>query len=383
MKWKFQQNTFLFFSAIGTAFVFCEFILRFVGYVPLNTNTFDSNNLVIFKPNQSFVIKDRCFENTVVSNSLGFHSKEFSFEKPTSTFRIVVLGDSFVEAAQVPLEKTFFARLENMLNETHNGKIHYEVIPLAKSGHGTLLNLLVAREYAFLFQPDLIIESFISNDLKEDLQDMVQLHATVNQNVFDVESLTVSPKNTNQKFVFLKHMVFERSRFFEQAWMNFLVLKNHHTKVSPSLEENGNNLDIEIQTQIFPSSTLAQDVWEKQRMALRTMNQFFQEKNVPFVLVHLTEGYALEKQFRADWKTDEATRSQFDTKIIPAQLEKISRDEKFSFFSTQEYFLDQYNKTGKLPVWSCDHHYNELGHLWAAEALYEYLTSSKIIDFAK
>src|SRR3989339_639997 len=108
--------------AVGVfiAFVIVEVTLRFLGFPSINTNTFDKNNLVIFKPNQKFLSKDRCYSSVLRINDVGFHSRTYSVEKPYGIFRIVIIGDSFVEAVQVPLEKTFPAILEKKLNQNAN-----------------------------------------------------------------------------------------------------------------------------------------------------------------------------------------------------------------------------------------------------------------------
>ena len=45
-------------------------------------------------------------------NAHGFRDYERTYQKPEDTFRILILGDSYTEALQVSLEKTFSAFLE-------------------------------------------------------------------------------------------------------------------------------------------------------------------------------------------------------------------------------------------------------------------------------
>src|SRR5271155_1022600 len=50
-------------------------------------------------------------------NGHGFRDAERSFEKPANTIRIAVLGNSWTEAMQVPLEKNYCSVLEHKLTE--------------------------------------------------------------------------------------------------------------------------------------------------------------------------------------------------------------------------------------------------------------------------
>jgi len=55
-------------------------------------------------------------------NSYGYRDKEWSLKKPPNTYRIAVLGDSFVEAFQVETKRTFLTLTEKQLNRKHNIK---------------------------------------------------------------------------------------------------------------------------------------------------------------------------------------------------------------------------------------------------------------------
>ena len=52
-------------------------------------------------------------------NEHGWSDRAYPLEKPADTYRIVVLGDSYVEAKEVPLEKTFHKLLEKDLRPAY------------------------------------------------------------------------------------------------------------------------------------------------------------------------------------------------------------------------------------------------------------------------
>lgn len=74
-------------------------------------------------------------------NSGGLRDREHSKIKPADTLRIAVLGDSYAEALQVPVENAFWAVMERRLREcqTFAGR-KVEVINFGVSGYGTALD---------------------------------------------------------------------------------------------------------------------------------------------------------------------------------------------------------------------------------------------------
>ena len=104
-------------------------------------------------------------ESYVKMNSHGFRDRERSYEKGKDVFRIVVLGDSIIEALQVPLEQTFIDVFERMLNSESDKR--FEVINLGVSGFGTGQEYLTLKYYGLNYQPDLIILAFfLFNDIR-------------------------------------------------------------------------------------------------------------------------------------------------------------------------------------------------------------------------
>src|SRR6185295_8040385 len=75
--------------------------------------------------------EEREFLTPVQINSLGRRDAERGYERKTAVSRILVLGDSFVEALQVPFEEAFPHRLEGQFD--HDGH-RVEVINGGVSG---------------------------------------------------------------------------------------------------------------------------------------------------------------------------------------------------------------------------------------------------------
>jgi hypothetical protein len=110
----------------------------------------------------------------VRTNALGYRDREHPLEKPPGTLRVAVLGDSFTEAVQVPVEETVWARLGAALPacEALGGRT-VEVLNFAVSGYSTAQSLLTYRHRVRPFRPDLVLLVFFAgNDLVENVREL-------------------------------------------------------------------------------------------------------------------------------------------------------------------------------------------------------------------
>jgi hypothetical protein len=96
-------------------------------------------------------------------NNHGFRDADRNYEKAANTVRIAVLGNSWTEALQVPLEKTYCSLLEHKLTELacFSGK-HVEVLNFGISGYSTAQELITLREEVWKYSPDIIVVAFYS-----------------------------------------------------------------------------------------------------------------------------------------------------------------------------------------------------------------------------
>ena len=113
----------------------------------------------------------------VAVNAMGFRDEDHEFQKEDGEFRIAVLGDSYVEAAQVPLEDTFWKLLESDLNSAHP-KQRANVMGFGVSGFGTAQALLTFRHYAKSLKPDIVILAMtLTNDIRNNSKQLEPVRA--------------------------------------------------------------------------------------------------------------------------------------------------------------------------------------------------------------
>lgn len=99
------------------------------------------------------------YDVDVTISSQGLRDVEHEIPKPVDVFRILILGDSYVEGIRVPLEQTFGKRLEDRLNQA-GLPIRFEVVLAGVSAWGTDQELLWFRDEGVRYEPDLVLLGF-------------------------------------------------------------------------------------------------------------------------------------------------------------------------------------------------------------------------------
>jgi len=97
-------------------------------------------------------------------NSKGLRGPECPYSKPPGEFRILVLGDSFVEGYSVCLNDLLTRRLSYALNARNDGRT-FRVINGGTGGYSTDQELLFFEHEGKKYGPDLVILVFCDNDV--------------------------------------------------------------------------------------------------------------------------------------------------------------------------------------------------------------------------
>jgi hypothetical protein len=101
------------------------------------------------------------------TNSLGLRDREYASPKPSTTFRILMLGDSFTEGGGLVLEHTVAKRVEVALDARGCGR--YEVINGGTASYSPILEYLRLQQLGPVLQPDLVVLNFDMTDVHDDV----------------------------------------------------------------------------------------------------------------------------------------------------------------------------------------------------------------------
>jgi hypothetical protein len=96
------------------------------------------------------------FAVNVETNSIGFRDTSRPVAKKQDVRRIAILGDSFIEAVQVPFDKTSAQMLQRMLNSRDPQFETWESLNFGISNYGIGQYLLAWEQYARQFDPEYV-----------------------------------------------------------------------------------------------------------------------------------------------------------------------------------------------------------------------------------
>ena len=112
------------------------------------------------QPGAAFTYATAEFSVPIRYNSKGWRDVERTYANASGAYRVVVLGDSFMEAYSVPLESAFSQVLEARLSTGRP----VEVINLGVGGYGTLQAWTALTLEGLKYRPDLVLLAFYGHN---------------------------------------------------------------------------------------------------------------------------------------------------------------------------------------------------------------------------
>lgn len=327
-------------------------------------------------------------------NSHGMRDRSRQVTKPENTFRVALLGDSFVEALQMPLEETLGAQLEKKLASCAAfGQKQIEVLNFGVSGYGTVQELLQLKHRVSNFHPDLVIVGFDTvNDVRDNFKTLstqkIRPFLDKNQGAWHFDR-----SFRNEDFFLSRtswywesyYWLLSHSRIMQLVKRSLLMLKNRGNSESGVNDSDGKKESIKENINYLsylpPDNEVWSSAWEHTEQAVEMLAEEAKLINTKFILVVLGTGIQIHPN--GEYRQKRADEYGVDDWLYPdrrlADLGKKTGIEVFSLTLpmmkiAEESAIPLHFLSDLTETWG---HWNPKGHEAAATILGNYLCDSQ------
>lgn len=298
---------------------------------------------------------------TITTNSFGFNDLEHDFANPEKKFRILLLGDSYVEGHQVAADKITARQLERLAKEKGYA---LEVISMGITGWGQAQHLSTYNVLGKKFSPDLVVSFFCINDFEN------------NGHVFEGDQDYSLEQG---------RLVYHRPQ--EQLEVPLRKQLIHHTlHQTESYFAVKQLLSLAYYKKFFSEKEKAKAFFVAGKGGKRTGKPIDPQNAAQDEVHHLLKALLIELN-----RSITSNNSQFLGTLVSADVREEESDDFLTTYSWVEWvhktngidvinfhrqFRDLYLEKGIKPHFEFDPHWSELGHRMVAERLMDYVQAN-------
>jgi lysophospholipase L1-like esterase len=321
------------------------------------------------------------YDNVIEYNGKGYRGPEVPYEKPDDVYRILIIGDSFVEAIQMPYEQTFQAQLQERLSTHDTPERRYEVVAMGRTGWGTVHETVYYQVEGYKYNADLVILMFFINDVADNFPRF--FYPNVNDTNFDFvfEGGSIQILDTNEE-----PLPPNRPRLLYNALPAFLKAFNlarlfiRLTDPPVPVQTPGGVMTrVHPQFYIYVSEPPVEgyeEGWERTAEALDILAGSVEEDGGQLAVVPIFLGQEMVTNV-SNWFPELTAGWEWDAGLPDERLAEILSGSGVFLWPVRPYF-EAYAEAVDGEVYNLlylpeDGHFNELGHEVMYEAVYDWL----------
>lgn len=318
----------------------------------------------------------REFSIPIRTNGLGFGEREWGFSKAPGVIRTALIGDSYVEAVQVPLKKRASYLLEQKLNKelTAGRPRHYEVLNFGVSNYGIGQYLLVWEEYVRRFHPNYVfifIAGFHMNRTVDGFEGGM-FQSTEGKELWirptfrlEGESLVREPARDYDEFVRVQDKLIQEE---------FSGKRVRRRKPHLLIEQFVRELKEKFERRFHKSEEATREVAQT-ASAVKLEGAVPPEVDPETLEINLKIIEELGKQVRQTGATlviaDAIQYFRSSSKDLSRRLESLAKEKGLGYLPLSDY-LNEASDRGISTQWRYDSHFNKAGNEVFAQAMYEW-----------
>jgi hypothetical protein len=375
--------------------VLLELALRLFGPIlPGNyrTGSFQATHPIYGRfqlPNFDGWIRTPEFISHMKTNSIGLRDDEIVRPKPPGTFRILVVGDSFVQGSQVLVGEPFSDVLERSLNALppHPGRPErYDVVNAGVGGWGPAEESLWLRNEGVKLEPDLVIvQLYLGNDISDSgckilgqdkLKHKVCFYFDRDNQLYQDE-LRPRPRLPDD---WIRAPLRQTSLLFNAVETGVLEKADQTTTDQGPASSWKSNMGVYASS--YPRKDRAdwEEAWRVAGALLGQMKATAEGAGAGFLL---TAAPSVFQVYRDEWDQavieNKLKPDEWDLDRPNARLGEISAGLNARYLDLTPAFREAVPTSPRRLFYHSDRHYTAAGHIVVASALQNYLIANQLL----
>ncbi|MBI4665226.1 MAG: SGNH/GDSL hydrolase family protein [Nitrospinae bacterium] len=308
---------------------------------------------VTFHPGMKHRAVTDYYDNWFTANPLGFNDTEHAPAKPAGVVRILILGDSFVEALQVKPEENAARVMERLAEERG---MALEAVSMGMSGYGQGQQLKTYETIGKTFNPDMVVIYFCANDLNDNME-RPEYSLSPDGKLMAVEkeipaeswktALVRGLLNRLESYFIVKEVFGRGYRLFFATAEEVRAARTAQAGVA-----GGGGID---------EGALAHYAEPEKLKSFETLVKSLHET------VTVRDG----KPLVAALVSAGVVSPSLEFEKFLDEMEKVYHEAGVDTLNLQRLFVERYRREKTPPHFERDVHWNAVGHLWAAGAILE------------